>query len=514
MRERSLGAGQPRPRRGPRPRPGRAAAGRTRRLRRERRAARRAARARRPARRRGPRRGRPSGSSSSRAGEHAPASAATAASAQWTSSTTRQRGDRSQRLLASHTSPRDRGMHGVAGRRRAPPPRAPSARRPARPRRRGSSLPSRAGAQRREQLAGDAPGGVLLERAAARSQHDAARPRGSAAAASRLTCRSRPGPRRRSRGRRPPAPRRAGGRAPPARRPDRADACTDRDATPVSGRAASRRKFVGAPTMREPASAASIGPGRPTRRTAMTTTERPCSTTATCWGARARSTSGCAGRRGSGSGDRRALLDQVGLGPGRPLPGRRLRPRRDDAADGPAGRARRAACSGSTSTPRSAARPARCCAARGTRQCDVRIHDLTEDAAVPGGAVRPRLRAAAALPPAPAGRRPAPALGRGRARRPPARAGLRRGSRRDRVPALASIDDVGRLIIAGMTAAGCDVRVGSRLPAAVRARPASARPDGTDVAGRLEPLEASGPMLACDPHERPAGRRRARRDHR
>ena len=53
------------------------------------------------------------------------------------------------------------------------------------------------------------------------------------------------------------------------------------------------------------------------------------------------------------------------------------------------------------------------------------------------------------------------------------------------LPALASADEMARVIVAAFTAAGCDVHVGSRLPE-LFARSGIGPPDGTDVAGRLE----------------------------
>ena len=146
--------------------------------------------------------------------------------------------------------------------------------------------------------------------------------------------------------------------------------------------------------------------------------------------------------------------------------------------------------------------------AEGHAQCDVRIHDLTEDAAVPGAPydlvyarlllfhlpqridVLRRLWDAVA----PGGHLLVQDYDVGAV-----------GS----VPALSSIDDVGRLIVAGMTAAGCEVRVGSLLPH-LFGEASLGRPDGTDVAGHLEPLEAMGPMLvrssraSCRPPSRMA----------
>jgi ubiquinone/menaquinone biosynthesis C-methylase UbiE len=55
------------------------------------------------------------------------------------------------------------------------------------------------------------------------------------------------------------------------------------------------------------------------------------------------------------------------------------------------------------------------------------------------------------------------------------------------LPALDSIDEWQRVVTAAFTAAQCDVHVGTRLPS-LFARAGIGAPDGTDVAGRLEPL--------------------------
>jgi SAM-dependent methyltransferase len=61
-------------------------------------------------------------------------------------------------------------------------------------------------------------------------------------------------------------------------------------------------------------------------------------------------------------------------------------------------------------------------------------------------------------------------------------------------PALESVDELVRLIIGAFSAAGCDVHVGARLPH-VFAEAGLGAPDGTDVAGRLEPLADAQRML-------------------
>jgi ubiquinone/menaquinone biosynthesis C-methylase UbiE len=55
------------------------------------------------------------------------------------------------------------------------------------------------------------------------------------------------------------------------------------------------------------------------------------------------------------------------------------------------------------------------------------------------------------------------------------------------LPALASTDECLRVVVGAFSAAGCDVGVGARLPQ-LFAQAGIGAPDGTDVAGRLEPL--------------------------
>ena len=55
------------------------------------------------------------------------------------------------------------------------------------------------------------------------------------------------------------------------------------------------------------------------------------------------------------------------------------------------------------------------------------------------------------------------------------------------LPPLESIDECRRVVIGAFSAAGCDVRVGTRLPE-LFAQAGIGAPDGTDVAGRLDPL--------------------------
>jgi 2-polyprenyl-3-methyl-5-hydroxy-6-metoxy-1,4-benzoquinol methylase len=61
-------------------------------------------------------------------------------------------------------------------------------------------------------------------------------------------------------------------------------------------------------------------------------------------------------------------------------------------------------------------------------------------------------------------------------------------------PSLASVDEVGRLILAAFGVAGADIEVGTRLPELFVESGAGA-PDGTDVAGRLLDLATSRGML-------------------
>jgi hypothetical protein len=61
------------------------------------------------------------------------------------------------------------------------------------------------------------------------------------------------------------------------------------------------------------------------------------------------------------------------------------------------------------------------------------------------------------------------------------------------LPALDSVDEMFRVITGAFTAAGCDMHAGARL-AQLFAQAGVGNPDGTDVAGRIEPL-ASGRAL-------------------
>ena len=55
------------------------------------------------------------------------------------------------------------------------------------------------------------------------------------------------------------------------------------------------------------------------------------------------------------------------------------------------------------------------------------------------------------------------------------------------LPTLESVEEVVRVTVGAFSAAGCDVHVGARLPE-LFAQAGIGAPDGTDVAGRLEPL--------------------------
>jgi SAM-dependent methyltransferase len=62
------------------------------------------------------------------------------------------------------------------------------------------------------------------------------------------------------------------------------------------------------------------------------------------------------------------------------------------------------------------------------------------------------------------------------------------------LPALDSVDELMRVMIGAFTAAGADVHAGARLPQ-LFAQAGIGAPDGTDVAGRLEPLASGGALL-------------------
>ena len=62
------------------------------------------------------------------------------------------------------------------------------------------------------------------------------------------------------------------------------------------------------------------------------------------------------------------------------------------------------------------------------------------------------------------------------------------------LPDLVSVDEGSRIVVAAMTAAGCDVSAGARLPV-LFAEAGIGAPDGTDVAGQIEPLETGRRIL-------------------
>jgi ubiquinone/menaquinone biosynthesis C-methylase UbiE len=64
------------------------------------------------------------------------------------------------------------------------------------------------------------------------------------------------------------------------------------------------------------------------------------------------------------------------------------------------------------------------------------------------------------------------------------------------LPTLASIDECLRVMLGAFSAARCDIRVGTRLPQ-LFAQAGIGTPDGTDVAGRLEPLADAQTMFTA-----------------
>jgi ubiquinone/menaquinone biosynthesis C-methylase UbiE len=64
------------------------------------------------------------------------------------------------------------------------------------------------------------------------------------------------------------------------------------------------------------------------------------------------------------------------------------------------------------------------------------------------------------------------------------------------LPALASLDECLRVVVGAFSAAHCDVHVGARLPQ-LFAQAGIGTPDGTDVAGRLEPLADAHRMFSA-----------------
>jgi hypothetical protein len=64
------------------------------------------------------------------------------------------------------------------------------------------------------------------------------------------------------------------------------------------------------------------------------------------------------------------------------------------------------------------------------------------------------------------------------------------------LPPLDTIEELNRVVFGAFTAAGCDIHTGHRLPWLL-AQAGLGAPDGTDVAGRLEPLATASAMLAA-----------------
>ena len=62
------------------------------------------------------------------------------------------------------------------------------------------------------------------------------------------------------------------------------------------------------------------------------------------------------------------------------------------------------------------------------------------------------------------------------------------------LPVLDSLAELKRVIIGAFTAVGCDVHAGARLPV-LFGQAGLGAPDGTDVAGRLEPLASGHTMF-------------------
>jgi ubiquinone/menaquinone biosynthesis C-methylase UbiE len=64
------------------------------------------------------------------------------------------------------------------------------------------------------------------------------------------------------------------------------------------------------------------------------------------------------------------------------------------------------------------------------------------------------------------------------------------------LPELDTVTEFNRVVFGAMSAARCDISVGSRLPL-LFAQAGVGAPDGTDVAGRLEPLATTSAMFAA-----------------
>ena len=74
------------------------------------------------------------------------------------------------------------------------------------------------------------------------------------------------------------------------------------------------------------------------------------------------------------------------------------------------------------------------------------------------------------------------------------------------LPELASVEEIGRVLTGAFTAAGADVSAGARLPR-LFAQAGVGEPDGTDVAGRLEPFATGRVLLESVLPQRAAGAR-------
>ena len=79
------------------------------------------------------------------------------------------------------------------------------------------------------------------------------------------------------------------------------------------------------------------------------------------------------------------------------------------------------------------------------------------------------------------------------------------------IPPLDSMDEFRRVAVAAFEHAGCDVHVGRRLPQ-LFAQAAVGPPDGTDVAGLLEPFSAAQRMISGRLRRPPRHRVAPRRD--
>jgi SAM-dependent methyltransferase len=66
----------------------------------------------------------------------------------------------------------------------------------------------------------------------------------------------------------------------------------------------------------------------------------------------------------------------------------------------------------------------------------------------------------------------------------------------DVLPPMETMEEWRRVVLGAFTGAGCDIRIGHRLPQ-LFAEAGLGVPDGTDVAGRLEPLRTAGAMLGA-----------------